>query len=274
MVITCVTGSNVDVYLQNVSFVIHASLPFNLDVYMQESNKIGKTIDGSCIIFYNGLDGETNLSLMMDIYRGKIKHGRSESKKGYLKEFDEHAHNIFDAVIYAENCSICRQVYLLKYMTEDNMLLPCGSCDVCEVMKGSFVLDMSYCLKKILMAVWAINLSQSKCESNTFYDIDVSDLVDLLMGNAKKSLEESNFLKEWFFASFSSWDRDILQRLVFVLLGIKFLLLNHVFDESLKNKAQNLVITCKGQKFLKSNEEVKIYISEKYCFHCHNTATI
>ncbi|XP_014216892.1 putative ATP-dependent DNA helicase Q1 [Copidosoma floridanum] len=267
IVVTCVTGSEVDMHLPSASYVVHATLPASLDVYMQETSKVARSADSVCVLFYNTADAKANLQQLAETYREKSKRASRESKRTYRSEFQEQAKLVTEAATYAENSCACRQIFLLsRGLSEDNVAsTPCGVCDVCEVMKGSLVVDVGHCLRKILMAVWAINVRQSGFEKDgdAFYDVDTDDLVDLLTGSARKRLAASFLPSEWFFASFSSWDRELLQRLVFLLLGNKLVALNHAFSDKFESKARNLVITPKGQEFVKSTTEYNIPFSRK-----------
>ena len=256
------SGLNVEVRLEKVDFVIHTIIPDSLDTYMQEIGKIGKDNNyGDCIIFYNIADHDVLSQRLNESYKEKAKRANSELRKQMESEIKDQRREHFDVVIYAENISVCRQIFLLRYFNKDVVAEPCAACDVCLLMRESFVIEVGHVLRKILMAIWSINRHQkANLENEDFLFARIENVIGLLQGSVKQRFADSWFVKEWFFSSFGFWDQEVLYRFIFALLSSGFAAVNHVPNEK-KEISQNLIITPKGQAFIKSNSEVSSNVS-------------
>ena len=240
---------------------MHTMMPENVDIYMEESLKAGKNCSkGDCMLFYRNNDYETCLDSLADNYRDKMKRANSgETKRQLLAELRQRTSEVFDVVAYVENITTCRQVYLLNHLNGNNVTMPCEHCDICEITRESVVLDVADILRKVLMAVWTVNKRQKeRSDKEDLLHVTIPCLIDLLQGNAE-DVEDSNqwVMKEWFFASFSSWEQKFLKMFIFILISKKFVLLNHSSSDKLAI-LQNLVITPRGQDFLKNSAEVSL----------------
>lgn len=233
---------------------MHATMPSSLNTYIQEAGKLGRGQNPTdCIIFYSILDYKRALDFITEPFKKEIKRGSSENKKKLEAELMERRNELYDVLVYAENMTICRQVFLLKHFDDESAAAPCGVCDVCAVMENSFVIDMSFTMKKILLSLWTINRRQKLRKEASWATIN--NFVSLLMGDLQKCFMGSWVIKEWVFGTFKSWDEQTLYRLIVILLSNKLMFVNQVVDDKF-NVNQNLIITAKGQRFVQSNEEV------------------
>ncbi|XP_008203873.1 putative ATP-dependent DNA helicase Q1 isoform X1 [Nasonia vitripennis] len=264
IVVVCVSGADVDISLQKVDYVVHTVIPNCLEVYFQEAGKAGKNTEyGDCVMFYSMDDCDLDLRSSVNYYMESMKLANAEKKEQLGCQLKDYRRKINEVVVYAENTSICRQVFLLKYFNDESVEIPCGICDVCIVMKDGFVIDMSHVLRKILMCAWSINRHQkSIAECDLFFTATVPNIIAALLGTVKMRHCDLWLVKEWFYGSFASWDAQVLHRFLYVLISHRYLAVNHVFNENFE-AFENLIITPEGQEFVKSNNELTLTFSLK-----------
>ncbi|KAL7304952.1 hypothetical protein TKK_0002747 [Trichogramma kaykai] len=246
--------------MKDIDFIVHIIMPSSLDLYMHQVFKASRSSSKcDCILFYHVDDFER----VLEKSKKKIQQATAEHKDDFAKSLIKAMHKLFDIIVYAENISICRQIFLLQYLNYKNYVLPCGQCDSCEILKPGFVIEISDVLRKILMAIWTINRQQRKRNTKkSSFNANLNSVISLLLGNVEKSYENTWVTKEWFFGSFGSWDKSILSLFIFTLLAKKYLQMNHFYDEQFEF-SQNLIITTEGQDFVKSNSQHNLNISMK-----------
>ncbi|XP_058807410.1 ATP-dependent DNA helicase RecQ-like isoform X2 [Phymastichus coffea] len=266
IVIVCLSGLPVDLSLIKIDFTVHMRIPIALDIYIEETSKVGKYgTERNNIVLYSKTDSQYHLNLMTNPFKEKISKAIDiEIKSLLLDELRVYRQELFEVILFAENQSICRQVLVLKYLNDENVVEPCGICDVCLVMTESFVIDMSYSLKKILMAIWVINRSQNGVKSDNFIFAGITFLIDVLLGRMGESMKifTGQLSDNWIFGLFGSWDSNILYILIIVLLIQKFASVNLVANDEFAVH-QNLVITNKGKQFVETTHEFGIPFSCK-----------
>lgn len=234
-------------------------MPIALDVFLLETSKVGcNGTRGDCIVLYCKEDSELQLSSMTERYEKASANTNTEAKTQLLIDLKIRRRELFEMILFAENLPLCRQIMMLTYLNEENVVEPCGRCDICEIMKKSFVVNFSFSLKKILMAIWSLNDYQVKgVKSDDFFFASIEFLIDLLMGTP--SDHTLKLRHKWYFGSFGSWDKNILHTLIIVLLIKKFATVNIVTNNEF-GVYQNLVLTFKGQQFIKSTCEVTRFL--------------
>ena len=123
MVATNAFGMGID--KSNVSFVIHYSMPKNLENYYQEAGRAGR--DGEkadCILLYNGQDVHTNQYL---IESSMPNAAISPFERDEIKNRDRER---LKQITYYCNTKTCLRSYILKYFGE-NAPSNCGYCSNC-----------------------------------------------------------------------------------------------------------------------------------------------
>lgn len=257
MVIVSTFESSVSTNLR-IDYVLHVTMPSSLNAYVQETGKAGRHGNQTeCVLFYSILDYQSTLDFITEPFKKQIKRVNFKQQKNLESELSERRDELYSVLVYSENLTVCRQVFLLKYFNEETATVPCGVCDVCMLLQDSFVVDVSFVMKKILMAIWTINRHQKTRKEATYASIN--NFTALLKGNHHSCTMGSWIIREWAFGSFKSWDDQFLYRLLVILLSNKLVKLNQVADEKF-NINQNLIITPKGQAFLQTNEEVSNFM--------------
>ncbi|KAG5369961.1 ATP-dependent helicase SGS1 [Yarrowia sp. C11] len=201
----------------DVRYVIHCTVPRNMEGYYQETGRAGR--DGrpsTCIVFFNQKDARQILfNIAKDEFlgeNGKVDWQLTQRQRTHHRELMQGVIN------YCENRVDCRRVQVLRYFNETFDPKLCrDSCDNCRygheyTQETRDVTDVSKNIIKLVSA--AIQESQN---------ITVAYCCDLIRGSAIKKVKDLGHDKLAGYGTGKVYDKTTLERIVTKLILMKAL---------------------------------------------------